>query len=1134
MVEEGVKPRLSVVVPVYNVEEYLEECLRSLADQSFRSLEVLMVDDGSTDGSTAIARDFAARDPRFRHVRRPNGGLSAARNTGVREADPDAEFLAFVDSDDVVPPDAYARMTGSLERTGSDFASGNVWRLNEQGRQQAWQYRWLVRDRERTHITRDPELLSDRVAWNKVFRRSFWDRHAFTFPEGKLYEDTPVMIPAHYLAEQVDVLTGHVYYWRVREGSITRRRTDVRGVTDRIAACAYVSSFLAGARPEQRPAYDLSCLRDDFVYFLEGLPQGGPAYRAAFMRNAAAFVVRADPSVLERLPADLRIKWHLVREGRLEDLIEVLAFERDNGKAVFDVEGRLRRSARYPTADGGYVRVPGRLARLGPSELPVVARLEEAAWGEDGLLRLIGHAYVRNVATASPRQVLKSGLLKNGRQVRPVPTRRTASRRATADSGQRLHSYDGSGFEMTVDPAKLGPGTWTVGIVTAGRGSVRRAAVRAVEVSAAQPSVRELGDGRRLAVLHLDGRLALRVETWSARVDTHRLVEASESGGPWLELGGELRDGLAPTALRLTRDGRTSENPVERLPDGRFTVRVPLADLESVPPPAHRAPKGVEPEHSARWTADLVLPGGRPHPLAAVLDLPPGHYGAAGVCAAADHLGRLVVETTRQPVVDRVEWDGERIVLAGSAPDTGDALLTLRHSARHEEATAPVRWDKGRFRAVLSPADPPLREGRWYVFLDDVPVRLLAGVSAALPLSREAGGRTFAVDRRYGDRLVVDSGSPLAPAERGAYRRHRLRTTHLPRHRAQPLLDTVLYLDGDSPLAVHEELVRRGADVEHLWVERDGLPPAPATARGVREHSAQWYEALARSRRIVTDRHLPDFFERRDGQTVVQTWNGAPLKRIGADLTDSLYADHHHLDALPRLARQWDVLVSPNTFSTPHLRRALSYSGEVLEAGSPRNDVLFAGDRAETAARVRAELGIEPGRRVVLYAPTFRDHLAYTPGHYRYEPLLDPAAVRRALGDDHVLLLRRHPLTTNTARGVRDVTARPRVGELLLIADVLITDYSALMFDFALTGRPMLFHTPDLEHYRDTVRGFYLDFEAHAPGPLLHGTEEVVEALRDLDGIAARHADAYEAFRDAYGDLDDGKASARVADRLLR
>ncbi|CAD5982352.1 protein of unknown function [Streptomyces sp. KY70] len=769
-----------------------------------------------------------------------------------------------------------------------------------------------------------------------------------------------------------------------------------------------------------------------------------------------------------------------------------------------------------------------------------------------------------------------------GRRVRAVPVRSVSGPEATVNSGQELHGYDHAGFEMVLDPDRLpasghgggsgaGAGGWLVGLVVAARGAVRRVAVRALDTGADQPLVHDLGDGRRAVLDHRGGRLRVRVERLGAVVEASGGTEV----GP-LELRGRWIGGAAPAALLLMRDGeegRAEERsfPAECGQGGdhgtAFTVRVPLDGLAAVPPSPHRAPREVEAEAGARWRARLLLTDGTRAPMPAAPDLPPP--------ACADAAGNLVVDLGGLPVVDRVERgaDGSLRIAGTYAPGSSGsgtytppaaseagaascagARLLLRHENLDE--TVPVTkatvegLPTGRFSARIA---PPLPEGRWALHLDGHPVRVLTSLAGHLP----CGDSALALERRNGDRLTVLAAPALPVAERSAYSRRLLRDAHHPARRTtahRPLLDTVLYAGGsggDSPRAVHAELVRRGTETEHLWVTGTTpgrTTPVPPGARAVPVHSAAWYEALARSRRIVTDEQLPVWFERRPGQVVVQTWRGTPLGRFCAGLAETLYADHQHLATLAHRSAQWSVLVSPSRFATPLLRRSLAYGGEVLEAGSPANDVLCAPDREKAAEEIRRTLGVPEDHRVVLYAPTYRDHLAHppsasrdapdrtAPGPYRWDPALDLPALARSLGPGHTVLVRRHPRVTGSIAegpGVLDVSGRPGAAELLLIADVLVTDYAGLMFDFVLTGRPMLFHTYDLEHYRDTVRGFCLDFETRAPGPLLVTTDEVAQALHGLGAVAARHADAYESFRRDYCDLDDGGAAGRVADRLL-
>jgi CDP-glycerol glycerophosphotransferase len=230
-------------------------------------------------------------------------------------------------------------------------------------------------------------------------------------------------------------------------------------------------------------------------------------------------------------------------------------------------------------------------------------------------------------------------------------------------------------------------------------------------------------------------------------------------------------------------------------------------------------------------------------------------------------------------------------------------------------------------------------------------------------------------------------------------------------------------------------------------------------------------------------------------------------------------------------ARRWDFIVAPNEFTVPILEREFAGT-EILRTGYPRNDILLATEAGEIRAETRARLGLSDSQTAALYAPTWRDDdLSVRFG-------LEPAALESLLDPSFVVLARSHVLTPGADSpsdwpGWRDVTGWPDIADLYLAADVLITDYSSAMFDFAVTGKPQLFYTYDLEHYRDRLRGFYFDFEAEAPGPLLRTPEEVAAALGRLEELGDEYADSYEAFRARFCHWDDGRASVRVVDAML-
>ncbi len=328
---------------------------------------------------------------------------------------------------------------------------------------------------------------------------------------------------------------------------------------------------------------------------------------------------------------------------------------------------------------------------------------------------------------------------------------------------------------------------------------------------------------------------------------------------------------------------------------------------------------------------------------------------------------------------------------------------------------------------------------------------------------------------------------------------------------------------GCNPLAIDRELSVRAPSVTRYWSVSDLSVAVPAGAIAVVEGSPEWWRARAAARLLVVNDWLRRRFARKDGQKVLQTWHGTPLKRLALHRPGF---DPRRMAAVFKESRRWDVLLAQNLYSERILKKAYAFFGKpIWTDGYPRNDALAAADGPAT----RAALGIGAEERVLLYAPTWRDDRT------EIVDFVDPQ--RLAEQTDSVVLVRGHSRTLRPGRdqsGARviDVTGYPETARLLVIADALITDYSSVMFDYSVTGKPMYFLVPDLEHYRGELRGFYFDLSERAPGPLLTSQDELADALND-DTISAAFGERYAAWQRQFNTRDDGHAAQRVVSRIL-
>ena len=344
----------------------------------------------------------------------------------------------------------------------------------------------------------------------------------------------------------------------------------------------------------------------------------------------------------------------------------------------------------------------------------------------------------------------------------------------------------------------------------------------------------------------------------------------------------------------------------------------------------------------------------------------------------------------------------------------------------------------------------------------------------------------------------------------------------------------------DSPKYIYEYMLKHCNDrYDFVWVMNHSGVKIPGNPKTVKKYSLNYFKNAAKSKYWITNTRQPALLNKRKEQILVSTWHGTPLKRLGFDMGNLYLDDPKSKFNYKKDSSEWNYLISPNEFTTKRLRSAFAYDGEVLEYGYPRNDILYNYD-GELLEKIKSNLKLPKDKKIILYAPTWRDDESYDIGKVKFDFKLDLNKLKHSLSDEYIVLIRTHYFISNNLdlsdyKGFAyDVSKYEDIAELYLISDILITDYSSVFFDFANLKRPILFFTYDLDKYSEMLRGFYLDITSEVPGPLLFTTEEVIEAVKNIHQITDEYSGKYEEFYDRFCYIDDGNASKKIVEKILK
>lgn len=341
-----------------------------------------------------------------------------------------------------------------------------------------------------------------------------------------------------------------------------------------------------------------------------------------------------------------------------------------------------------------------------------------------------------------------------------------------------------------------------------------------------------------------------------------------------------------------------------------------------------------------------------------------------------------------------------------------------------------------------------------------------------------------------------------------------------------------------NPRHIYECLMANGYDMKWdcIWFYENDKYNIPGMSRQVRYGRLRYLYYMATAKVWVFDSRQPEFLIRRKGTYYIQTWHGTPLKKLALDMEDVFMVGERDIDTYKELfaknVHTWDYLISQNPFSSTTFRRAFDFRKEMLEYGYPRNDILFRENTQEGMRRYRRDLGLPLDKKIILYAPTFRDDEYSEDDKYMFQPQISFDLMQKELGDEYIMIVKYHYLIMDVVDWspyegfIYHFDQSRDIVELFLVSDMLITDYSSVMFDFSILNRPMFFFAYDFYKYKNELRGFYFSYRDEMPGPISATTEELIHDIKNYD--PEKYREKYRRFHEKYNSIDDGEASGKV------
>lgn len=1173
---------LSVIVTCYNIEHYLKDCLDSLNKTIFpkENLEILLVDDGSTDGTPKIVDEYSNKYPYIKALHKTNGGVSLARNYGMDHAS--GKYIAFVDGDDIVPPNAYTDLMYTAEVHDSQVVVGFVKRFDNLRCHGSYLHKFAVKDTKiNTTLDKTHSLLYDTTTWNKVYLRSFLVKNNIRFIPHILYEDLPFTLDVHLHSKRTSLIKDVVYYWRWRPQSITQSRSALSNFKSRINSLKICRQMLvkAGYKDSDSLMVDFrkKVMGLDIHIFLENIgdSQEDYIYKAQemiykFMRDWHLWT----SPYMKKLPIKDQIMYYAVKTANFE-LLKKFTYVKNKDIGYLKPTKFSHHYKFEISEDDSSVNSH---INYSAGTLPTTQRFTGLTVDEDkhtisgkGMFRIRNVRLFKKPFSDQNRNEDISAKLVNvdNHKVYPIHF----LRKRTASYKRVLHPatmWTNSRYKFKFNYQKaikaLGSGNWLIEVhdvldnkfwvndYICAPSKASKALFNPISghqfkftddfntnwqlvfKARSKQAMKQNNEINRISnpqikdgALYFDAQLNNDYITPTIVFDAyHRLSGQVINDNDQVYIKFDLSKWLLKYAqkryqLLLIHNKTNKEVPYLFNTDHNFDLKSVNDQKEVLVSYLDRNAINVAYRFAQFKVNKYSLVNGRNLRVISTLGMPyhehEYQYNHAKIVLVNKSLKNRYVLTIKR---HQVKFNGRQMIF--TIPLLTRNLKQLR-----------VLQGKYHFMVYL-PAD------RNHVVKTGLTLAPSLNMDTPKTLSMNTRDQvTYQVIRSDNGSFRIKIKQPWVGLDSSRSYRALAYTLIYPLMRMLPIKRNTIVFDSywasqfsSNERSMYEYIRKHFPKMNTVWFFKNRLTPIDGNAKRVRVFSLKYWYYLATAKYLVQNANFPDQYFKRAGQIEVETLHGTFLKHMGFDEPHFKNATRKIQDNFARRNRRWDYMVVPSNYMKRTASQAFDYHQKVIESGFPRNDTLITHDNKTYINAIKKRLNIPLDKKVILYAPTYRKNMAFN-------FTLDLDRLQRELGDKYVFLVRLHYFVAHSDSFfdnpgfVYDVSDYPDINDLYLISDVMITDYSSVMFDYAYLKRPMIFYPYDKKMYLDDRnRGTYLNYDESMPGPIVMNENSLIHAIKNLDQVKDQYHDKLIHFYDRFAQFGrKGNATQQVVNTVL-